>query len=99
MRRTLSALMLLGLTATVVAQTPQTPAIDAKDVPIRGELRLGRSGTVFTYRQSEREGRVLRLIGSVKFTIGGTVVTADEAIVDGRSGEVRLLGDVRLTIE
>ena len=99
MRRTLSALMLLGLTASVVAQTPQTPATDAKDVQIRGELRLWRTGTVVTYRQSHRDGTVWRLTGNVKFTVAGAVVTADEAIVDGSSGEVQLLGDVRLTIK
>ena len=97
MRRMLSALMLLGLTATAVAQTPQVPQTR------RGTMWIYATGQriVWTAGQAQQfEGSVaLRLSGGVTLTIDDTVVTADEATIDMRAREVRLGGDVRLKLQ
>src|SRR5688572_29157346 len=96
MRRMLSALMLLGLTATAVAQTTQAPQHH------RGTMRIYATGQHIVYTAGQAhpfDGSVdLRLSGGVRLTIDGTVVTADDATVDVRAREVRLGGNVRLEL-
>jgi len=82
MRRISTALMLIGLTATVVAQTPQT----------RTDAMTMEGGRIVA------NGTVMELSGGVKFTINGVQVTADEATMDRRTQEVTLRGNVRMKL-
>ena len=89
-RRTLfSALMLIGLTGTMLAQTPAR----AGEVVTANGTRIQ-----VTYGRRTYQGVVVQMSEGVSLTIDGTTIVANEATVDVRAGEIKLNGDVRLKI-
>ena len=95
MRRVVFALMVVGLTTTLLAQAP---IVRAPDSPIK-KVVIGNSAiTDITFGRAEANGRVTEMSGGVQFKVNGTLVTADGASVDIMAGEVRLRGDVRVKL-
>lgn len=81
MRRTLLIVGILALTVSVGAQVQPGHRIGIKQ---------------FSSTTSERKGDMTRLSGNVKLWIGDTVVTADEALIDLKTDEIELRGNVRM---
>jgi lipopolysaccharide assembly outer membrane protein LptD (OstA) len=92
-RRAIFVLAVLGLTGTVVAQTPTGPQPRQPN----GRVQLGNGIRVtFIAGRAQIDGKVARLSGGVTVDIQGTKVIADEATVDMQTPEIRLHGDVRI---
>ena len=83
MRRILPALMLIGLTATAVAQTPQARA--------QGQIKVEGRNVV-------ANGTISEFTGGVKFTVNGLEITADEATMDTRTDVLSLRGNVQVKL-
>ena len=88
MRRIVPVLMLIGLTAAVVAQAPEQRMNDATIVS--GAVKMQFAKVVVKGTVSEATG--------VKFTINGTEISADEATIDRLTQEVTLRGNVRMKL-
>jgi hypothetical protein len=100
MRRALTALLLVGLAGTLIAQAP---IVQAPDSPTKKVLLGNSPVTDITYGRAEKKDpknllSPTELSGGVQFRVGGMVMIADEASLDFRAGEIRLRGDVRLKI-
>jgi lipopolysaccharide assembly outer membrane protein LptD (OstA) len=91
MRRILSALMLIGLTATVVAQTPQAGVPQPATAPNRP--------TISSTGPTIVNGAVTQLSGNVRISVNGIEIAADEATWDTGTGELALSGNVRLKLK
>ena len=99
MRRTVLALMLVGLTGTLVAQAP---IVRAPDSPIKRVLIGNSAITDITFGRAEpsqTQKHVTEMSGGVQFKVNGIVVIADGASVDVFGGEIRLRGDVRVKLQ
>jgi hypothetical protein len=75
--------MLIGLTATAVAQTPQARSLE--------EVRIV-GGTVIA------NGTTREYSGGVKFIVNGLEISADEATSDNRTGVLSLRGNVQVKL-
>jgi lipopolysaccharide assembly outer membrane protein LptD (OstA) len=94
MRRTLPAILFVGLTGTLIAQAP----ILAPDSPIKKVLVGNSSITDIAFGRAEKKGLLTEMSGGVRFRVDGTEINADEATLDISAEEIRLRGDVRLKL-
>ena len=92
MRRFLPALVFVGLTSTLVAQTPQTPKVRVADTSALG------APTKIAFGQLANDGAVSQFTGGVKITVDKMLISADEVIWDKATQELRLRGDVRIKV-
>ena len=90
MRRILTALMLLGLTATIVAQTPKAPVPQTSTWPSLKMMSF--SGPM------KVTGTVTEVSGNVTILTNGIQITADEVTMDSSTQEMSLRGNVRVKL-
>jgi lipopolysaccharide assembly outer membrane protein LptD (OstA) len=93
MRRALTALLFFALAGTLLAQAP---VVRAPDSPVKKVLLGNSAVTDITFGRAELKGTTTEMSGGVRFKVDGTEISADEASLDFRAGEIRLRGDVRL---